>query len=1091
MVNCYNYGRVESGAASRVGAISAVLGQQNANRQNFYKEDSIFVGEEKAIPADEAAISSLTAKEFAIGRAAYLLDSGDTTTRTLNWGMSENGYPVLADGDHPPVYRLELEVKELTPEQTPDTLTLARSARSLMLARAVSNEAPKENRAGLDGDFATAAAAIDGYKNAGKTVTVNYELKEGSAFGRVEVTAADGVELKVIMGERLASGGSFSFVMPADGQDVTAIVYFIGAPLDPLAEFTVTFEGNGGVWQDNATRKNAAVLAGRQAEPPEEEPARDAGQFSTAVFTGWYVDQTAENAYNFTSAVMEDLTLYAGWQIEERYLVTLNANGGQLAEGGESKEYIIAKGELFGKPGNPVREGFLFRGWFTDEDCLTPYDFTGALDRNLSLYAGWTPEGTRAVVFDANGGTVTINGQTAEKVLVVVNEGETLPEPGENDAVKAAVGSTTFTLSGWQTDDNAIWDFSAPVTENMILTANWEARYFTFPTVGGAYEIDSLTVLEALRDLINAGDNQSGKTFFLTKDIYLPADWVAIGEKMDGGSSTKPHFAGVFDGGGYTIYLDNRQTEPLFGGILGGTVRNLNIVGDTLRGMRAGLAYYCSGNIENCSVQAKMYDCAAGFVYVSNSISIKNSVLKSGSYLQGGQAMGGFVAIVRSESTSSTYEFINCVVEPGVTIVDSGSGYPIMAGYGIGGIAGYAIGDIKNCFVGADIQSVTKAGGIIGNGNTVGSVSIESCAWYGSHIDGTPIGRSTNSYYGVRGAETNESLSDSYAAFLPSSDFESGRAAYLLDGGEEEHRGEWTHNLEGKYPMPGQPSFYPITLSASGGGSLTIETENGAEPNPCYRGAGATVALSATPDDYENEPYGPQYAYVLKALEARDKEENQLPCSLESGTLLLPEGLKSEVSVSAIFELRQIGLIEEPKEEEDKPHGGGSGSGHGGGAGTGEGEGDAAIGQGEGEGLGNEEGDGTGLGGGEPAPETTSETPFAPSEEAASQPVLAPQGERNQLESEEEEPADEARLESGGSLAGGTTGPETEGEPEPQPEPEPDEELTIFEIVKKTARENPLLTLAVAAVLLGIIAVSATVNYRKYKNNRYEVEERK
>ena len=162
-------------------------------------------------------------------------------------------------------------------------------------------------------------------------------------------------------------------------------------------------------------------------------------------------------------------------------------------------------------------------------------------------------------MFDANGGTVTINGQTAEKVLVVVNEGETLPEPGENDAVKAAVGSTTFTLSGWQTDDNAIWDFSAPVTENMILTANWEARYFTFPTVGGAYEIDSLTVLEALRDLINGGDNQSGKTFLLTKDIHLPADWVAIGEKMDGGSSAKPHFAGVFDGGGYTIYLDNRQ----------------------------------------------------------------------------------------------------------------------------------------------------------------------------------------------------------------------------------------------------------------------------------------------------------------------------------------------------------------------------------------------------------------------------------------------------------------------------------------------------------------------------------------------------
>ncbi len=70
------------------------------------------------------------------------------------------------------------------------------------------------------------------------------------------------------------------------------------------------------------------------------------------------------------------------------YTVTFDSNGGTDVPSQE-----LMYGDLVEEPEPPSREGYEFAGWYSDENCIYPWDMeTNQVSRSMTLYAAWVPE---------------------------------------------------------------------------------------------------------------------------------------------------------------------------------------------------------------------------------------------------------------------------------------------------------------------------------------------------------------------------------------------------------------------------------------------------------------------------------------------------------------------------------------------------------------------------------------------------------------------------------------------------------------------------------------------------------------------------
>ena len=155
-----------------------------------------------------------------------------------------------------------------------------------------------------------------------------------------------------------------------EGQTTTPPV-----PTDTTPEvevFTVSFNTNGGSTLSNQSVKKDATVS------KPEDPVKEG-----YIFAGWFTDKELTQAYDFSTKVTDNITLYAKWdEVVAKYSVTF------MHEDGTAISTVqVDEGDKVVKPENPVKKGYIFVGWYLSSEDNTEFDFNTPIISDLTIYA--------------------------------------------------------------------------------------------------------------------------------------------------------------------------------------------------------------------------------------------------------------------------------------------------------------------------------------------------------------------------------------------------------------------------------------------------------------------------------------------------------------------------------------------------------------------------------------------------------------------------------------------------------------------------------------------------------------------------------
>lgn len=185
-------------------------------------------------------------------------------------------------------------------------------------------------------------------------------------------------------------------------------------------------------------------------------------------FDAWYVDQALSLKYTFDTMPAESVTLFAKWLVNP-YTLSFNSNGGSTVS---QVTYDI--NETVTIPSVPVRDGYTFNGWYSDEALTLSYTFNKMPSRDLTLYAKWTIK-TLTITFETDGGSLVTP----------------LSQDFETSVLEPSVPTKTgHTFKGWYKDSslNTIYTFPKTMTsEDITLYAKFDVNRYQISFVGEGY----------------------------------------------------------------------------------------------------------------------------------------------------------------------------------------------------------------------------------------------------------------------------------------------------------------------------------------------------------------------------------------------------------------------------------------------------------------------------------------------------------------------------------------------------------------------------------------------------------------------------
>lgn len=249
------------------------------------------------------------------------------------------------------------------------------------------------------------------------------------------------------MGEGDLSGGKRIIIgLPETEADETEVPSEPVTETDPVTTPETT----------QSKTSETVVETTKKTTVPTKRPSTASGNRNTTE-KRQNVERNDEPVANQTPAESQTTTLPEG-----SFYVYLELNNGQ-----PRLKRVLDEPGLVPEPTEPVRNGYVFDGWYADAKLTVPWDFfTSVADEKTVIYAKWVADGSTAAyrinVSQTVGGTIEANPTVAsegEPVVITV-----LPEDGK----RIVAGS--LMIDGKPSD---IFSFVMPA-HDVVISAEFE-----------------------------------------------------------------------------------------------------------------------------------------------------------------------------------------------------------------------------------------------------------------------------------------------------------------------------------------------------------------------------------------------------------------------------------------------------------------------------------------------------------------------------------------------------------------------------------------------------------------------------------------
>ena len=196
--------------------------------------------------------------------------------------------------------------------------------------------------------------------------------------------------------------------------------------------------------------------------------------------------ESLDSVFNYLDIICSDGTIDGTNKLKTMYTIHFETFGGTVIEDVE-----VERKQQLTRPNDPVKDKYLFKGWYRNEECTRSYNFDEEVTSGFTLYAKYELDPAQivkeyvTVIFETNGGS-HIDDMQAEK-----NQPFTLPDNPTR---------TDFQFEGWFYDSDLKLPFDSTkiVEVGMYLYAKWgpityDPVLVKFVTAGGSQIPDQYT----------------------------------------------------------------------------------------------------------------------------------------------------------------------------------------------------------------------------------------------------------------------------------------------------------------------------------------------------------------------------------------------------------------------------------------------------------------------------------------------------------------------------------------------------------------------------------------------------------------------